>query len=259
MRILVIDQTGAIGREVARQANRLGHQVHGIRGDANILALLTENTLKYDLVYDCVGSREISAGILKWAEQTAQKKGVLFSNTSVYPLTKQQQPGRLAESDAKMWGAGAEQIVLERKAADGGFLVFRPFEVYGEASHGVFRQTWRALTAPGKIKLRNCGKVLDFIHVSDVVGAVTVALDQGWDKGPVNLCTGIPTAVDELAQMMDESTADRVSCSLDGTQFTCGDPTLMAELWTVKISLAEGIRYEAGSTSIFVAGKPRNR
>lgn len=254
MRILVMGYNQTIGRQIARKYMREGHVVHGVRVVDLLGDCLDANDLRYDIAFDCGRNLEATAKFLTWADRTHPVRRVLFSGPEVYPDRLRLEPYRLREGDA----SETDAFLLEAQASQDGFLVLRPFEVYGEASVGEFAQVQRALSLPGKVRLRHCGVVLDFIHVSDVVAAAFACLDQGWAGGPMNLCTGIPTAVDELAAMLNPTLGDNMVCDIDGMSFTCGDPTLMNQVHTAVVDLRAGILIEAATHSNFCVGMTRN-
>lgn len=256
MKVLITGHMGLLGRHLARQLQKDDHDVHGcdIRGGLDCRETFKINDLRYDLVFHCAGepvpARQlgIDADFFDWVDKTNPHRVVYFSSDSVYPHNLQDEPRRLAEADAapdspEGWVAhAAEQLALTR-----GAWVFRPFQVYGEGGRGLFEQVAvmvrerRAhFAAPG------CGRVHDFIEVSDAVAAVLAFLDQGDPTGPINLCTGVPTAVDELALKMFEVanwTPERFVCDLDDSMFfRCGDPKAMNQVRSATVSLADGIR-----------------
>lgn len=80
-------------------------------------------------------------------------------------------------------------------------LVVRPFSVYGERQQKqvVFDLCGKLARRPGELSLIGSGQeVRDFLHVDDLVAAVIRLMERQY-TGIVNLGTGIPTTIAELA------------------------------------------------------------
>jgi nucleoside-diphosphate-sugar epimerase len=87
----------------------------------------------------------------------------------------------------------------------------------------------------------------DFIHIDDVVDAV-VTMAQNNCNQTVNLCTGRPTTFLELSQIalktLGITKMPRFNILADkpaGVAYRVGDPTMMSDYYTPKISLEEGV------------------
>lgn len=235
MRALITGHMGVIGRHFARYLKNQGWSVHVCAED--IEALCDNNTIQYDLVVHTIKDPHKNDKFWKWIEKTSPHGLIFMSSEDVYPTSAQQEPTRLVEGQ----GSSTDEMV----ALSLGGYVFRPFQVYGEGARGVFEQLWRmTLGRLDPFRAPGCGRVMDFIHVNDVVLSAMAAYDQG-QRGPINLCTGEPTAVDELAQMMFQVVEwhpQTLVCDSDLTLFfRCGDVTLMNEIRPATISLSKGI------------------
>lgn len=249
-----------------------GHDVHGcdIRGGMDCRETFKINDLKYDLVFHAASgempSRRLGtdADLIDWADRTAPGRLVYFSSEEVYPVAATQEPCRQSEADAVPdTAAGHALLAIENMVLDRGGMVFRPFQVYGEGGRGVFEQVGRRIAErPEPFRLDECGVVSDYVHVDDAIGTVLAAVAADYSGGPVNLCTGEPTARDELAEMMMQAVDWRPRqffCGFpDRQSFLCGDPTAMAALRPPTIDLAEGIRRELAPTSISRPERPKN-
>ena len=134
--------------------------------------------------------------------------------------------------------------------------VVRPFTVYGEGQDPVFpfanlimqvKNYYDPVTVWG-----SGNQVRDFIHVEDVANAIIIMAEQGID-GPVNLCTGIATSLNDLVAMITREA--RITSLLanylpeiehldktEGLPYRIGDPSKLHEFYVPGISLEEGIR-----------------
>jgi nucleoside-diphosphate-sugar epimerase len=89
----------------------------------------------------------------------------------------------------------------------------------------------------------------DFIHIDDVVDAVVEMVKSNCNQ-TVNLCTGRPTTFLELAKIAmntlgyEKTSANRFKILTDkpaGVPYRVGDPTMMSDYYTPKITLEEGV------------------
>lgn len=129
--------------------------------------------------------------------------------------------------------------------------VFRPFSGYAEDQDA----QWypfpafidRAKRKADPFEVWGTGaQTRDFIHVDDICGAVLAAVDQEYDNGPVNLCTGRATTLNQLAALCAKEVGYRPTIKNRDEQPTgpshrVGDPTKLNEFYTAKVSLEEGI------------------
>lgn len=115
---------------------------------------------------------------------------------------------------------------LPRAVLDGRmvFGIDKPFEVWGH---------------PGSAR--------DWVHIDDVVGCVLAHIDADVG-GPVNICTGQATTFAELAgrAIAAAGASGRFGVVGDTTKpmgvfWRVGDPTLMHEVYTPRISIEEGV------------------
>jgi nucleoside-diphosphate-sugar epimerase len=84
----------------------------------------------------------------------------------------------------------------------------------------------------------------DFIHVDDVVGACLAMVERGV-FGPVNIGTGIPTRMTQLARMAAEAVGYepeiRVLGRSAGPDHRYADIGAMREFYAPRVDLREGI------------------
>lgn len=254
VRTLVTGHMGLLGRHFSRTLSNGVNDVHRCdsRSGTDCREAFKVNNLHYDLVIHCAGSDSLlenmamNAEFFDWVDRTEPTIVVYFSRTGVYPVDLQQEPHRLTENNATPTTETMAELALETQALERGMHVFRPFEVYGEAGTGPFADTATMVAyRVDDFRLKGCGQVLDYIHVDDVVKTVLKAIEDE-PRGPVNLCTGEPTAVDELAIQMMESVKwqpKNFRCDAkDEVIFQCGDPTLMNTIRPASVSLLDGIR-----------------
>ena len=90
----------------------------------------------------------------------------------------------------------------------------------------------------------------DFIHVSDVVKAVTLALDCRGLKGEVfNVCTGVPKSINQLASTLETVTGKSIKIKhgparLGDIRSSYGDPAKAKEnlCFTASVDLTQGLQ-----------------
>jgi nucleoside-diphosphate-sugar epimerase len=92
------------------------------------------------------------------------------------------------------------------------------------------------------------------VHIDDAVAAIFALIEDEVD-GPVNLCTGIGTTMDDLATLAMISAGYEFTHPTDlyptirhlidkpqGVRYRVGDPTLLNRYYTPTITVAEGMR-----------------
>lgn len=206
---------------------------------------------------------ELDAAMFHWAARTRPGRVVYLSSSAAYPVYLQtgefneplrehdtwEHPG---EADAiygtvKVMGERLARLYREQ---GGAVTVLRPFSGYGEDQtsdfpFGAFRDRARRREDPFTI-WGSGEQVRDWIHVEDVVGAVLAAVDAEVD-GPLNVATGIGTSMAELAAMFCaqagyDPTFEFLTDRPAGVAYRVGDPTLLNEVYTPRVSLAEGVK-----------------
>lgn len=217
------------------------------------------------------GNLELDSAMFGWAARAKPGRVVYVSSSAAYPVAYQTGDRSkyirdLAERDIDLSGdlAGpclpdaiygwvkltGERLAQAYRAQGGAVTVVRPFSGYGEDQSAEFpfgAFTDRALTFRDPFTIWGSGEqVRDWVHVDDVVGAVLAAVDAEYD-GPLNICTGIGTSMAELAAMFAvEAGYDPRFQFLDdkpsGVAYRVGDPTLLNEIYTPRVSLAEGVK-----------------
>ncbi len=215
----------------------------------------------------------IDSEAFQWALRTKPKHFVYYSSSAAYPIWMQEERDnslwaksntyRLKEQDIDLdcidnpdltygWSKlTGEMLASHAEKAGIRVHVFRPFSGYGadQALDYPFPSfIQRARSRQKLFEIWGSGEqVRDWIHIDDVVDATMAAIEEDV-KGPVNLCSGIPTSFNKLASMMIDEVGygARLIHKLDapkGVHYRVGDPTKLNTFYMPKISLEEGIRH----------------
>jgi nucleoside-diphosphate-sugar epimerase len=236
---------------------------------------------QYDLVVHCaahVGGRldienraayigaynvQLDGAMFEWVLRTRPAHIVYWSSSAAYPIALQDSYGygellkewhidhtRPEQADftygwAKLVG---ERLALEARAEGLRVHVFRPFSGYAadqDVSYPFGAYIDRARRKADPFTVWGDGEqVRDFIHISDVIDATMAAIDQDY-PGPLNLCSGIATSFNTLAELVTSAVGYRPAIEHDltkpeGVRYRVGDPTEMFKVWTPKVSLEDG-------------------
>lgn len=210
---------------------------------------------------------ELDAAMFAWAARTKPGRVVYLSSSAAYPVALQGSccPAHggdpLSEADIKLSRAsepdqlyGWVKLTGERLAAlartEGvPVSVVRPFSGYGEDQDETYpfpALAARARNREDPFVIWGTGaQVRDFIHVDDITAALMVMIREGID-GPVNLGTGRPTSMRELAGMMCAAAGYEPEFKTlpempSGVAYRVADVTRMNEFYTPKITLEEGV------------------
>lgn len=211
---------------------------------------------------------QLDSVFFQWALRERPRHVVYLSSSAVYPAALQthELSRRMRESlvdlrrDAMLRPDatyGFTKLVGERlsqelsdEVDDVSVHVVRPFSGYGTDQDGDYpfgAFLHRAGRRADPFEVWGDGRqVRDWVHVDDVVGATLAVVDADCRR-PVNVCTGRGTDFRQLARLFAEEAgyAPRVELLPDapsGVEYRVGDPTLMHELYTPKISVEEGVR-----------------
>jgi nucleoside-diphosphate-sugar epimerase len=242
------------------------------------------DTPSYDLVVHCaahVGGRldienraayigaynvQLDGAMFEWALRARPAHIIYWSSSAAYPVHLQKgdwiSPGKLIEDSIAVtdpepadFTYGWAKLVGERlaqEAAAEGLRVhtFRPFSGWADDQDtsypaGAFLDRARRRADPFEV-WGDGEQVRDFIHVSDIIGATMAAVEQDY-PGPLNLCTGVPTSFNTLAELVTSAAGyrPRLQHCLDrpqGVRYRVGDPTELHKVWSPQVSLEDGIR-----------------
>lgn len=205
----------------------------------------------------------LDAMMFRWAMRTRPKRVVYFSSSAAYPVELQTGTPPLA-----LWESvidldrprlpdqtyGWVKLTGERLAAEADAEgipthVFRPFSGYGADQDPAYpfpAFIERALGDAPVFDVWGDGhQVRDFVHIDDVVAAVMAAIDAD-ARGPLNIGTGVATSFRHLAALCMEiaGTPRMIRPHPDrptGVQYRVADVERMRQVYTPKITLAEGI------------------
>ena len=257
--------------------------IHGEQDDARLY--FRHASQRYDVVVNCaavVGGRaliedsamahaanlEIDAALFQWAERTRPGRVVYVSSVAAYPAFLQSAEARvlhgedvrkLSEADIELgnirlpdqlygWAKLTGEILAARSSIP--VSIPRPFTVYGEDQEPAYpfgnlaaqvRERRDPVTIWG-----SGNQVRDFIHADDVAGAILAMAEQGID-GPVNLCSGRPVSLRDLAGMMAAEAGYSPDIKTlpdkpEGLPYRVGNPRGLHGFYTPRISLEEGVR-----------------
>jgi UDP-glucose 4-epimerase len=135
-------------------------------------------------------------------------------------------------------------------------IALRFFNIYGLRSEnspysGVITKFLQKIVKGEALTIDGDGEqTRDFIHVNDIVDAVILALEQKGLKGEVfNVCTGVPTSINELADTLKAVTGKNPnikhgSARLGDIRNSYGDPSKAAESLGFKagIDITKGLK-----------------
>jgi UDP-glucose 4-epimerase len=278
-RALVTGSAGFAGRHYVRALQDRKFDVTGIdivKGD-DARDYFRRERDTFDLVIHCaaiVGGRaviegtplaqavnlELDSGLFQWAERTKPGRVVYISSSAVYPVSMQGDGMHfaLAEDDVDLacpelpdqlygWAKLTGEILAARYS--GNVTVIRPFSGYGEDQDVTY--PFRAFAERAKRRddpfvIWGTGtQVRDFIHIDDVV-AGTLALTDAGVAGPVNLGTGVPTSMTDLAVLMCDAMGYQPAFEIQrgqpkGVQYRVGDVTRMHDFYVPLVSVEEGV------------------
>lgn len=284
---LVTGSAGFAGRHFTQALEERGYFVRGIDTayGEDALDYFSTNHARFSLVVHCaavVGGRavidgdplaqavnlQLDAAMFRWALRARPGRVVYVSSSAAYPvhLQKLEQRYRLTEDDidsrfsrtaagvpdqlygwAKLTG---ENLAHRARQAGLEVTVVRPFSGYGEDQDEsypfrAFAERAKARADPFEI-WGNLFQCRDFIHIDDIVEATLRMCDRGID-GPVNLGTGVPTAMEHLAALFTRAAGyspllDMRKDAPTGVEYRVADVSALNEFYLPRVSLEEGVK-----------------
>lgn len=237
----------------------------------------------YDLVVHCaahVGGRldierkaafigaynvQLDGALFEWALRAKPGHVIYWSSSAAYPVRLQDDavgnlPLRENEIDilepehadftygwCKLVG---ERLAEEMRAEGIKVVVLRPFSGWADdqsASYpmGAYLDRARRHADPFEI-WGNGTQTRDFIHIDDIIATAMAAVEAHYTP-PLNVCSGVGTDFNELAEMVTSYAGYHPTISYQrdmptGVQYRVGDPTNMHKLWTPRFGLEERLK-----------------
>ena len=217
-------------------------------------------------VQQIFGRRVVTFAVapLLTAVRTNQPRVVYYSSSAAYPINLQTPDMRvfLAESDISLdtmcqpdytygWAKLTGEVLAGYARKQGvDVFVFRPFSGYGtdqDLDYPFPSFIARGLRKDDPFVVWGDGTATrDFIHIRDVVRGVMSVVDHGFQE-PVNLCTGVRTSFNELAELVMAEAGYHAPILHDGgmpvgCHHRAGDRTLMSRFYVPEIDLREGVQ-----------------
>lgn len=285
MRALVTGSEGFLGRHFVKHLRQTGYIVmpvdvrHTTR-PVDARDFFRTDTGQWDLVVHCaavVNGRqvienspmdqvidfELDAALFRWLSQADVAKTVYFSSSAAYPVALQDgtRPHFLSETEIDLaipqlpdalygWTKlTGEFLAQHAREAGHDVLVVRPFSGYGEDQADCYpfpAIMQRAFNREDPFVIwGSADQVRDFIHVDDIVGAVLAFVEAGI-QGPINIGTGFPTTMRELAltatmQLHYVPKFEPLTDKPAGVMYRVAQTVAMLNHYTPKISIEEGV------------------
>lgn len=279
MKILITGHKGFVGRNFVKALPDSEITGIDIKDGNDCRDFFKTNTDQFDLVIHLaaiVGGRatiegeplsvatdlSIDAEFFNWVQKTKPINVVYFSSSAAYPIAMQdaRHRYRLTEYDinldavmnpdltygwAKLTGEYLAQFIT-----DSNVFVFRPFSGYGsdqDADYPFPSFIDRALAKANPFDIWGDGEqVRDFIHIEDVVQAVLWHVQTGY-TGTFNLCSGIATSFNELAEIVCDEAGykpifNHITSAPVGVPYRVGSPYQSHQYYKPQISLRDGIK-----------------
>ncbi len=292
MRALVTGSAGFVGRHFVKRlvddgwaVTRVDPRDDAFFGDAMDLFLPAVNGgAKFDLVVHAAArsphraaidnahgmhahNTMLDAALFHWAIETQQPRVVYFSSSAVYspqlvpPYSEGH--GFIGEPfDAYgLTKRHGETLAKHAQRAGVDVIVLRPFSGYGsdqseEFPFGAFIR--RAIRREDPFVIwGDSRQTRDFVHIDDIVECALTLVDHHpsdpTSRRPVNVCTGIPTSMRELANRIISEVRHQLDPAYNpviqvdanapmGVQDRVGSPTYASQWHTPRVTLSEGIR-----------------
>jgi nucleoside-diphosphate-sugar epimerase len=134
------------------------------------------------------------------------------------------------------------------------FIIFRPFNIYGEGHStefvisSILEQVKSGIT---DIKIQNPNPKRDFIHVKDVVEAIYLGLDSTLENEIFNLCSESTISIGEVCAIIEKLSARKLNFTYErhferkgDVDITLGSNSKAKKLlnWQPKYSLEVGLK-----------------
>lgn len=214
---------------------------------------------------------QLDASMFEWAVRTKQKRVLYFSSSAAYPTYYQHSDNsttllyeNLIEwNSPRTWETGyvtpdgrygwakltGEQLAAAAQLAGLNVHVVRPFSGYGSDQSLDYPFPMfvdRVIKKEAEFVIWGSGtQTRDWIHIDDVVEGALQVVEQDV-KVPVNLGTGIPTSMYELANSVMQISGHRVPIKIKpdmpmGVMHRVASIVRMQPIYYPKVTLWEGI------------------
>jgi len=284
MRALVTGHAGFVGRNFAKRLISDGWEVTGVdlrpsdtgrsvQADCRDFFTVSDG---YDLLVHCaavIGSRQerdenpllvyedlsIDQQAIAWCHETGTPL-FYFSSSAAYPTDLTGPFKEWVLAPEHIWAPDAAygfiKLVGERQCRElrklgGTVYIVRPFSGYGadQSLDYPFPSILKRAVAKEDPLTVWSDVERDFIHIDDVVSACLTMVDKAI-FGPVNIGSGIPTKMTELARLAAQTVGYdpeiRVLGKSVGPDHRFADTAKMQEFYEPTISLTEGVRMSVG-------------
>ncbi len=207
----------------------------------------------------------IDAEFANWCMVTKQPYVVYFSSSAAYPIDLQtiSKKHKLKENDLNFKNIGkpdmsygwskltGEMLMNYLRETGTKVLTLRPFSGYGtdqDLTYPFPSIIQRAMMNANPFDIwGRANTTRDFIHIDDVVDAVCTMIKNDCNQ-TINLCTGRPVNFVQLAKIaldgLGVTKYPRFNILSDkpaGVAYRVGNPTMMSDYYTPKITLEEGV------------------
>lgn len=284
--VLVTGSAGFIGRRLTAGLEARGENVYrcDLKDGHDCRALFATDE-HFDLVFHCaatVGGREgidynsallgannfqLDGALFEWALRTKPGRVVFFSSAASYPIALQQKAIKLHESHIRFDEVGApdesygwaklmgEMVAQRVRRAGVPVTIVRPFSSYDYDQDDCYpfpEFIKRAKRGDDPFVVWGDGsQVRDFIHIDDLVAAILTLAEKGID-GPVNLGTGVPTSMDELAEIAMKAASYKapikhLTDKPIGVNYRVSDNKELLKHYRPQITIEEGVRRALGA------------
>ena len=193
---------------------------------------------------------------LEWCRENNGK--IIFISSYVYGKsaeipTKESHPVSAHNPYAQSKLIGEELCFAYFRDHNVPFIIFRPFNLYGEGHSAEFvvssilEQVKSGVT---NIKIQNPNPKRDFIHVKDVVEAIYLGVNSKIENEIFNLCSETTNSIGEVCEMIEEISARKLNFIYESNFERKGDVevTLGSNLkarkllnWIPKYTLKKGL------------------
>lgn len=277
---LVTGCFGFLGRHFTSELHKREYEVYGWDHPSHdLMKMIDEISIKPDVIihaavrnawHSAIASEPgnsiyntmLDAAMLDFAVRNEVEKFLYISSCAVYDDLLSIHPleevltGEIPPDVYGMVKRHGEVLAKSAQKCGVKVTIIRPFNIYGSDQtdkyiFGSFLRQAMMKTDPFPI-WGSLDQVRDFIHIDDVVNGALTLLDNDVQV-PVNLCTGIPTRIDTLAQMIISEVNSELKNKYTptivvdetkpmGVTRRIGNPSSLHRWYRPSVTLGEGIR-----------------